>query len=184
VNNTSSFPDLQYIRSLPNDPKTIRLPFDEVYSCSTLSRHCQGHHNSPMLPISLTSLPFILHILVETPAAFTFALFPSSTLLRLQPDAHGVIRQYGLLLLSTNIIASLFAFQGHERKSIDDQFWQIEAWVAGSFALYHVGPLMRAGSRIWRGGGRRRSFVAQPWVHAIAHAVCLIALAGRSLHCW
>jgi len=137
-----------------------------------------------MLPSSLTSLPFVLHILVEVPAAFTFALFPSTTLLRPQPDAHAVIRQYGLLLLSTNIIASLFVFENRGSNSIDDPIWHIEAWVAGSLALYHVGPLMRAGSRSWRGGGKGRSFVGQPRAHVIAHGICLIALAGRSLHWW
>lgn len=137
-----------------------------------------------MLSISLTSLPFILHILVEVPAAFTFALFPSATLVRPQPDAHAVIRQYGLLLLSTNIIASVFTFQDYKRTPFEDQICQIEAWVAGSLALYHLGPLIRAAFRSWRERERRRHFVGQPWLHTIAHGICSIALGGRSLHWW
>lgn len=137
-----------------------------------------------MQPITLKSLPFTLHILIEVPAALTFLLYPSLTLVRPQPYAHAVIRQYGFLLLSSNIIASVFAFQIHDRELLDVQIMQIEAWVAGSLALYHLAPLMRATSRMWLEGGKQKGFVGQPWVHALAHGICLIALMGRSLHWW
>lgn len=137
-----------------------------------------------MLSASLASFPFIFHVLVELPAAFAFMLSPSSTLSRPQQEAHAVIRQYGLLLLSTNAIASIFIFEDRHRSPNDDQSWRIEAWVAGSLAVYHLGPLLRAGSRSWKAEGRTGTLLEQPWVHALVHGVNLISLAGRSLHWW
>lgn len=162
--------------------------FDLISSLATLKGRLNwdpsGRPKLSMLYISIPSLPFILHILVELPAAFAFALFPSATLLRPQPEAHALIRQYGLLLLSTNMIAALFVFRHHKQNLVDDHNRRIEAWVAGSLAVYHLGPLVRAGSRHWKGVENRKRLLGKPWVHAIAHGICLIALAGHSLKLW
>ncbi|KAL8796335.1 MAG: hypothetical protein Q9195_001242 [Heterodermia aff. obscurata] len=87
-----------------------------------------------MMPFSI---PFFLHIIGEFGAATGFFLRPSQTLNRPQPDAHAVIRQYALLLTSTNLIAAIFLFQS--------QPTPVSTKVAGALALYHLGPLTRAG---------------------------------------
>ena len=104
------------------------------------------------------NIPFFLHILGEFGASASFFLRPSQTLRKPQPEAHAVIRQYALLLTSTNLIAAIFLFQDHATA--------ISAKVAGALALYHLGPLTRAVMKvrtgekmgIWEGLGGA-------WVH-------------------
>ncbi|KAL8762662.1 MAG: hypothetical protein Q9184_001369 [Pyrenodesmia sp. 2 TL-2023] len=112
-------------------------------------------------------LAFLLHILVELPASIAFFFKPSMTLPRPQPHAHAVIRQYSLLLLSTNLIAYAFLFRPADETS---------ATIAAALAVYHLGPLVRAGSRIGRGEARRVKGVGSPWVHLVVHAACLVLL--------
>ncbi|KAK4692643.1 hypothetical protein P7C71_g4600, partial [Lecanoromycetidae sp. Uapishka_2] len=133
-----------------------------------------------MLSVLRMSFPFILHILIETPAALAFAVFPSSTLSVRQPAAEAVIRQYALLILSSNVIAAIFVF--HDPNISDGVF--LEGRVAAALALYHVGPLMRAVTRIRNDEGQARPLLEQPWLHAWVHAVCLVALAGKGMHWW
>jgi hypothetical protein len=122
-------------------------------------------------------LPFLFHIIVEFPASVGFFLRPSATLVVPQPHAHAVIRQYALLLASTNLVAGAFLFNPSSPSS---------AQVAGALALYHVGPLMRAWNRIraeertkceqgdWRG----------PWLHLGVHGICTAALMGEAFQLW
>lgn len=128
----------------------------------------------------LASLPFILHIIIELPAATSFALTPSATLSIPQPHAQGVIRQYALLLLSTIIIAASFVLQdcrGEEPK-------MPERSVASALALYHLGPLIRAANRSQRGEGTGRGLLGQPWLHVLVHVLCCLALSGRGWLWW
>lgn len=127
----------------------------------------------------ITSFPFILHILVEAPATLTFALFPSSTLSIPQPHAEAVIRQYALLLLSSNVIAAIFVFR--DQSVIAGAV--LEGRVAAALALYHVGPLIRAAVRNRSNEESGKGLLGQPWLHAWVHALCLVALAGRTM-CW
>ena len=76
------------------------------------------------------NIPFFLHILGEFGASVGFFFRPSQTLQRPQPHAHGVIRQYALLLTSTNLIAAIFLTQNHPT--------EISRKVAGALALYHL----------------------------------------------
>ena len=118
-------------------------------------------------------IPFFLHIIGEFGAATGFFLRPSQTLNRPQPDAHAVIRQYALLLTSTNLIAAIFLFQS--------QPTTVSTKVAGALALYHLGPLTRAylkarrGERmgIWEGMGGA-------WVHIVFHSIVTAALAWEA----
>lgn len=137
-----------------------------------------------MQSISISSWPFIIHLLIEIPAALAFAVFPSATLSVPQPQAHAVIRQYALLLFSTNIIAAIFAFQGPKASPLCGQYQCVERKIAGALAFYHLGPLIRAICRFRHNGERRRALSRQPWLHVTAHVVCLIALVGRSLNWW
>lgn len=127
--------------------------------------------------LAVASIPFALHIVVEVPAVLQFALYPSSTLQVPQPHAHAVVRQYALLLLSTIVIAVIFVVAS------GDQIW-IERGVAGSLSLYHLGPIIRAIDRGQRGEGRGRRSLQRPWMHAVVHLTCWIALAGRGFDLW
>ena len=89
------------------------------------------------------NVPFFVHILGEFGASAGFFLRPSQTLRRPQPEAHAVIRQYALLLTSTNLIAAIFLFQDHATTT--------STKVAGALALYHLGPLTRAVMKVWTG---------------------------------
>ncbi|KAI4117013.1 MAG: hypothetical protein LQ345_002670 [Seirophora villosa] len=117
----------------------------------------------------MPQLPFLLHIIVEFPASIAFFLHPSMTLPQRQAQAHAVIRQYALLLMASNLIAYAFVFRPADGRS---------ASVAAALAIYHLGPLIRAGSRV-RGRGameREGRFLSNTWVHLIAHFVCLVSL--------
>ena len=133
-----------------------------------------------MSPHVLASIPFILHIIVELPAAVSFAFFPSATLLIPQPHAQGVVRQYALLLISTIIVAAVFIPQTGKGDWAEMQ----ERGVAGALALYHLGPLIRAAHRSWEGEGSERPLLGQPWLHMFGHVLCCLSLAGRGGLWW
>lgn len=120
------------------------------------------------------SIPFLLHILIEIPAAGGFFLRPSLTLQTPQPAAHGVIRQYALLLASTSLIAAVFLFQPPSTVSCQ---------VAGALALYHVGPFMRALSRTRSEESIRIcEGLGEPRLHVVLHGLCITALAREALN--
>ena len=127
----------------------------------------------------LGSVPFILHIVIELPAAIFFAFRPSATLSKPQPQAQAVIRQYALLLLSTIIIAA--AFVKHNQKG--DGPMQ-ERSVASALALYHLGPLIRAAHRSSKGEDTARHVLVQPWLHVLVHVLCCLLLGGRGCLWW
>ena len=79
------------------------------------------------------------------------------------PQVHGVLRQYGLLLVSSVIIALLFARRDPDRLS---------AQVALALALYHIGPVIRSLSAIWA----RDVPLVIPMVFFGSHAGCLFNL--------
>lgn len=85
------------------------------------------------------NVAFILHIIIEVPAAINFMSQPSKQLGRPTPHAHAIVRQYALLLLSSIMIAVIFT-----SRPIDD----LTRGVAGSIAIYHVGPFLRSWSRL------------------------------------
>ena len=117
-------------------------------------------------------IPFLIHIVIELPAAINFFLHPSATLAVEQPFAHAIIRQYALLLMTSNLIALVFLFKLPDSTSRK---------TAGALALYHFGPLWRAGFKIWDGEGSGQRGLRGPWVHLIAHAVCAGALVLESI---
>lgn len=124
--------------------------------------------------MSSIHLPFLFHIIVEFPALVGFFLRPSATLAAPQPHAHAVIRQYALLLTSTNLIAGAFLFNPSS---------PLSAQVAAALALYHVGPLMRASNKIRAGEGRRGDW-GGPWLHLGVHGICAAALMGEAFQLW
>lgn len=97
------------------------------------------------------------------------------TLSQPQPNANAVIRQYALLLMSSNLIAYTFLFRPTDEAS---------SAIAAAFALYHIGPSIRAGHRInsgERNGDGGRKLLRSPWVHLFAHLSCLITLIWEAI---
>lgn len=129
---------------------------------------------------SLGSVPFVLHIVIELPAAISFAFLPSATLSKPQPHAQALIRQYALLLLSTIIIAALFVPQDRNGHGSKVQ----ERVVASALALHHLGPLIRAVRRSRKGEGTGRHLLGQPRLHALVHGLCCLLLGGRGCLWW
>jgi hypothetical protein len=119
---------------------------------------------------TLTHLALLVHFLIELPASVLFFLRPSQTLSQPQPHAHGVIRQYALLLVASELVVMPLLLQpvsGHSRS------------VAGALAVYHLGPTARFLSR-WR---RARlegesSMAAGAATIAVAHAVAASMMIG------
>ena len=108
--------------------------------------------------IGIVQFAFLLHLIIETVASINFLLRPSATLSASQPHSHAVIRQYALLLISSNIIAAVMLNRGIDATS---------GKVAGALGVYHVGPAVRAVSRILQNNS-----LNEPWLHAFLHILC------------
>lgn len=119
------------------------------------------------------NIPLLLHILIELPASLNFFFRPSATLAVEQPYAHAVIRQYALLLMTSNLIALIFLYQPPDA---------VSRKIAGAMALYHFGPLVRAGCRIWDGERNGEGGLGGPWVHMGLHGVCGGALILKAIN--
>ncbi|CZS96654.1 hypothetical protein WAI453_010074 [Rhynchosporium graminicola] len=115
----------------------------------------------------ILNLAFLIHALLEVPAALNFFFRPNEQLSLPAPQAHAIIRQYAVLLMSSNIIALIFAF-----RPVDETSRRI----AGALAAYHAAPLVRAIARIASSGGGYGKGLGGPWVHAVLHCGALGAL--------
>jgi hypothetical protein len=116
-----------------------------------------------------TVLAISLHVFIEIPASLGFLLAPSKTLQRPQPHAHPVIRQYGLLLLVTNILLVALLFELH---SDNNTLSSLARRTCGALALYHPAPIWRALRRLTR-DGNPHSLMASPLLHLCLHGACL-----------
>ncbi len=152
-----------------------------------LHLHQQDHQNSLLLSHLLCPSPaskmesqplmrfaLVLHLVIETTAAINFFARPSATLSVPQPHSHGVIRQYALLLLTSNIIAAVFL-----NRAVHDA---LSAQIAAALALYHAGPFFRAVSRIQRGSSG--DVLGGAWLHAFSHLLCLACLVASAILLW
>ncbi len=128
-------------------------------------------------------LCFILHMLVETPAALSFPLATQSQLAAPSAEARLLLRSYCGLLMATNLIGLVFALQDSHGYSDAD----ISGPVAGSLAFYHLFPIFRALARIRRRSSSgpspspspdrlppAPSTLGGPWVHVVVHFTCLV----------
>lgn len=125
--------------------------------------------------LTWASVPFLLHIIIDFPAAIAFAFNPSGTLPVMQSGAHAIIRQYALLLMCSNFIAGSLALQDSQLPGLNP----VSQGVALSLAVYHLGPAARAIGRVRR-CDETQSFFANPWLHVFVHVLCAIALLGRA----
>ena len=123
---------------------------------------------------ALIQTGLILHIVIETVAIQNYLFRPSATFSAPQPLAHGVLRQYALLLLSTNIIVAMVLNRGVQDK--------LSRQISAALALYHVGPLVRAVKRIQR--GERGDLLGRPWLHAVVHLLCGGCLVASLFSLW
>ncbi|PVH87635.1 hypothetical protein DL98DRAFT_509854 [Cadophora sp. DSE1049] len=110
---------------------------------------------------------FIIHAILELPASLNFFFRPNDQLSSPAPQAHALIRQYAVLLMSLNIVALIFAFRPVDETS---------RRVAGALAVYHAAPLVRAVRRIASQEEGYGKGLGEPWVHAVVHAGALGAL--------
>ncbi len=129
-------------------------------------------HNQLQKMFLPATLPFYLHILIETPALLNFLFRPSEQLSTPAPQAHAVIRQYAILLFSSNLIALIFALRPFDSTSRN---------VAGALSVYHLAPLVRAVARVVDGDVVCGKGLGGPIVHAVMHSVCFAALVGAFL---
>ncbi|KAK0672937.1 hypothetical protein QBC41DRAFT_343291 [Cercophora samala] len=142
------------------------------------------------LHIPLVKLPLLLHLLTETPASISFLLFPQTQLPTADPNPAAallILRNFGGLLLSTNLIALVFLLR--------PAFDSLSALVTLSLASYHVWPIYRAYSRLLLQQQRpnltkgkkqhdvnRNLVLGGPIVHFWVHICCLIGLVLSGWH--
>jgi hypothetical protein len=120
----------------------------------------------PLLP---ATLPFWFHLLIELPASINFFLQPSEQLSSPAPQAHAIIRQYAVLLFVSNLLALIFALRPIDGTSRS---------VAGALSVYHLAPLVRAGTRIAEESGEYGQGLGGPIVHFVVHGLCFAGLVG------
>ena len=138
----------------------------------------------PTSTTTLQTLPFLLHILVETPAALTFILAPSSHLPPAQRPAPRavalVFRSLGGLLLATNLLALVFLTRPAGLFLAGDDSARLVACV---YAFWHLWPCYRAAVRLGGGvegeeeekdGALGGGVLGGPVVHLGAHGLLLI----------
>ncbi|KAK1974519.1 hypothetical protein LZ30DRAFT_607807 [Colletotrichum cereale] len=136
------------------------------------------------MPLFYTAkLPFLLHIAIETAAACSFILNPASQLPAPSPAARLVLQSFGGLLLTTNLVCSIFVvrpFDGTTRL------------VAAALAFWHAWPCWRAYVRLARPevdamgkdkdkGELAKKTLGGPGVHLVVHAGTLVLFAGAAL---
>jgi hypothetical protein len=122
--------------------------------------------------MAIGSAGYLLHVLIEIPAAITFFLAPSRQLGSHTPQAHAVIRQYAILLLSSVVIALAFAWQPEN---------ELSGSVAGALALYHIGPGVRSTTRLAQA---MQTGTGPFWEPALYLAVHTLAGAILAHGCW
>ncbi|KAI0015189.1 hypothetical protein F4780DRAFT_107847 [Xylariomycetidae sp. FL0641] len=114
-------------------------------------------------------LPFALHAVIETAAAHSFIFHPQQQLPACSPAAKLILRQYGGLLLCSNLVC-LVVLTRPECHEVVHLF-------AIALGSYHVWPCYRALARIRHDPKpqmAKPSPLGGPVVHLIVHLVCLV----------
>ncbi|KAK3994571.1 hypothetical protein QBC44DRAFT_261741 [Cladorrhinum sp. PSN332] len=131
-------------------------------------------------------IPLVIHLLAEIPASLSFLLAPRAQLPSASQDAVLILRNFGGLLMSTNLLAVVFLFRGRGGGGDDGN---LAGWVLLCLGSYHFWPVWRAWDRMNRlertnkdDGGRekkeQKKVLGGPVVHFGVHLVCLVVLAG------
>ncbi|KAI1303781.1 hypothetical protein F5Y03DRAFT_359051 [Xylaria venustula] len=117
----------------------------------------------------LNQLAFVVHTAVETAAGVSFIVHPEGQLPSCTPAAKLILRQYGGLLLASSMIC-LVVITGLDCGPTTTRL------LAATLGSYHAWPCYRAFSRIQneaRHGAQETSILGGPFVHLLAHVVCL-----------
>ncbi|KEF59547.1 uncharacterized protein A1O9_04391 [Exophiala aquamarina CBS 119918] len=126
-----------------------------------------------MLTLNNYNIGFLTHIIIESPAAFNFFVFPSKQLGTHTPHAHAVIRQYAVLILTSNLVALSFVCRPMD---------ELSGKIAGALALYHIAPSVRSIIRLKRQAREGRTLMpSEAFLYLVVHAICGAALL---LHFW
>ncbi|KAI0169266.1 hypothetical protein GGR52DRAFT_574484 [Hypoxylon sp. FL1284] len=121
----------------------------------------------------LAKLPFAAHALVETAAALSFIFDPDKQLPGCSVSAKLILRQYGGLLLSTNLICLVIL--------AEPGCTDATRLFAAALGTYHVWPCYRAYARMRHGirvSRKEQSTLGGPLLHLIVHLACLTMFAG------
>lgn len=117
----------------------------------------------------LAKLPFVLHAVIETAAALSFIFTPDRQLPGCNVAAKLILRQYGGLLLSTNLIClAILSEPG---------FSPLARLLAAALGTYHIWPCYRAYIRIYHDLGvsvEKKPVLGGPQLHLMVHLVCLV----------
>ncbi|KAH6681202.1 hypothetical protein F5X68DRAFT_27515 [Plectosphaerella plurivora] len=136
------------------------------------------HALTPFWP----KLPLVLHVLVESAAATSFILKPSSQIKDPSLEVQLVLQTLGGLLLSTNLVSLAVIF----RPGFDNT----SRLLAAALASWHAWPMRRAwvrlsvakGDRVKQKKGKEEHVVfGGPLVHLVVHAVLGITLLGSAM---
>lgn len=121
---------------------------------------------SPML---LFKLPFLLHLIIETPAAYTFFFSPERQLHDCSPAARLILQQHGALLAASNLICIPVCV----KLGMGDT----DRMIAFALGFYHIWPCRRAYRRLSRvvvpGDVNASAVLGGPMVHLAVHLVLL-----------
>ena len=133
----------------------------------------RSNDSLPNMGFTSSNAGFIIHALIEIPAAINFMLSPSKQLGKPTPHAHAIIRQYALLLLSSVLIALVFASRPAD---------ELSRYVAGALAIYHIGPAIRSCARLSNQASNSEAILfSEAFLYLICHLLCGFYLALTAL---
>ncbi|KAI1204996.1 uncharacterized protein F4807DRAFT_297315 [Annulohypoxylon truncatum] len=123
----------------------------------------------------LAKLPFVIHFLVETAAAVSFIFAPDLQLPGCNLAAKLILRQYGGLLLSTNVICLFIV--------TEPGFSDLARQLALALGTYHVWPCYRAYVRIHHHltAAEKSLALGGPHLHLVIHLICFGMFIGAFL---
>lgn len=116
----------------------------------------------------LHKLPFAFHAAIETAAALSFIFRPETQLPRCTPAAKLILRQYGGLLISSNLICLIVIVQ----PTLDST----SRLLAAALGSYHLWPSYRALVRLRSsvpGDSTSVSPLGGPALHLAVHIVSI-----------
>ncbi|OTA62305.1 hypothetical protein K449DRAFT_50915 [Hypoxylon sp. EC38] len=124
----------------------------------------------------LAKFPFAIHALVETAAALSFIFSPNKQLPGCNEAAKLILRQYGGLLLSTNLICLIIL--------MEPGFSYMSKLLAAALGTYHIWPCYRAYVRIHHSielSQDEKAALGGPQLHLIVHLICLAVFIWASM---
>ncbi|KAI8965150.1 hypothetical protein F5Y11DRAFT_313991 [Daldinia sp. FL1419] len=119
--------------------------------------------------------PFALHAFIETAAALSFIFDPEAQLPGCNTAAKLILRQYGGLLLSTNLVCLVVLFE--------PGFTTTTRLLAIALGTYHIWPCYRAYVRMnqnTEATDKEKPVLGGPPLHFIIHLICFMMFTWTS----